>query len=289
MIWCYVGFSIISATPRHGENITAYQAEVARRSRLTPEELAAVGPPTLLNSYTAPVAGAVAIGPNTHTAQTPSGVFSMAQAVAETTWPHSSATPLAFNGPAQSFGEGFIADADAIIGTPTVLRQPSLDISPRRATDATTTSPRQRRQRAATPANKPPTASTLRITNRREAILTSRLLVAAFQEAIDYRPERQHNRQPPALWIGDAQYLLDISEIVAELHNIVELLEASRPVKRAPVRKTAKRFGKFFDSYQSTLGHGAAALTVAGIGAWMFHFGLLPTEFLDITSVLKHK
>jgi hypothetical protein len=222
-------------------DVVAYQAEVARRSKMTPEELSRE-PPTLLTSETPPMAG--------------------------TTRP-------------QSFG---FAEAGDRAG---FNQGPFGDYTPEDAVDASAARPRQRRKRIAGDTAKPRVraATIITIANRREAIEASRLLIAAFQEAADYDQKRHHNQSPPALWVDDDRYLLDVREIVADLHKIVELLEASKPVRATPVRKTARRFGKFIDAYQSTLGHGVAALTAAGIGGWLLHFGVLPSEF----SILKHK
>ena len=131
---------------------------------------------------------------------------------------------------------------------------------------------------------------TVAIANRREAIQASRLLIAAFQEAADYDQKRQHNQNPPALWVDDERYLLDIREIVSELRKIVALLEASKPVKAAPVRKTARRFGKFIDAYQSTLGTMAPLRSpLPGLADGYFISGFCRVSFLNVTSILKHK
>jgi hypothetical protein len=130
---------------------------------------------------------------------------------------------------------------------------------------------------------------TLTIKDREQAIYYSRGLIAVFQEAAEY-DRRRSNEKPPALWVDDERYLLDVREILSELRKIVTLLEATaKPVKAVPVQKTARRFGKFIDTYQNTLGHTLAVLTTMGIASWMVHVGLLPSEFPQIATLLKRK
>lgn len=110
-------------------------------------------------------------------------------------------------------------------------------------------------------------STTVTIRDRAGAISLSRALIEVFQEAVDYVPARHHNQSKPVLWVDNERYLSEIQEIVSQLQKIVALLDTQKTnrVKAAPIRKMTGRFGQFFNSYQSTLGHSLAVLTTGTI------------------------
>lgn len=231
----------------------SYQAEVARRAKMTPEELAAEDrargrtPPLLqaLSPFDMPRRRRL-ISPGGIEFDGNPGWLSPMPKTHEVS--HSQSTMAA-------------AGSVVLATTPEIVKGPA--------------KPRTRRRSA-----------TLAITDRRAAIASSRNLIALFQEAAEYDPALHHNQGKPLLWINDERYLLDIREIVGELRKIVTLLEAqAKPLKAAPVRKTARRFGKLIDAYQSTLGHSLAVLTVMGVASWAVHLGLVPAEFSEIAKL----
>jgi len=117
------------------------------------------------------------------------------------------------------------------------------------------------------------------VRDRRLALEQIRTLLTAFEEVVEYNPQRHHNQPPPALWIDDADslksYLKDVKELVSELKQLNDCLKkspeitAEKPAESASIVKNACK--KFVDSYAENLGKGAAALSVAVVTALLYN------------------
>ena len=127
------------------------------------------------------------------------------------------------------------------------------------------------------PANVRPGQRPLLI-NRHEIIRYSTALIAALQEAADYDPLRHHNEPPPSLRIDDPDYLAEVRSLVAELKRLNSILEAKTVseshLAEDSVSHLAKHFDTFFGAYAKSLGHGAAALTIATVLALLTRAGV---------------
>jgi len=144
------------------------------------------------------------------------------------------------------------------------------------------------RQTKRTRANRAATVKTRsaksRPINRAVALDYSRILIAAFQEAIDYGAVQGRNERHPPLWINDPAYIAEIKSLVAELQRLNDLLEA----KKKPVKKQASIFArhvdKFLQSYTKHLGIGAAYLTIGCLATYLKSMGI---DFE--MNVLRHR
>jgi hypothetical protein len=119
------------------------------------------------------------------------------------------------------------------------------------------------------------------LTNVKEVIRHTNVLVIALQEVLDYDPVRGHNQPPPPLWNEDRSYLGDVGSLVRELRRLNSLLEAKRPRKKEASRAVidlAGHFNHFLHSYTGTLGKGMAGLTVLAMANLLLHAGVDPTS-----------
>jgi hypothetical protein len=79
----------------------------------------------------------------------------------------------------------------------------------------------------------------------------SRVLIEALQDALDYHPNRHHNRPAPDLRISDdQQFIEELRSLVRELKRLNDLLEANKP-RVAAARKEVSLLGKHFDRRRS--------------------------------------
>jgi hypothetical protein len=119
---------------------------------------------------------------------------------------------------------------------------------------------------------------TILIQNRVEIVKYSTAIIAALQEALDYKVERHHNLPPPVLRLDDENYLIELRNLVAELQRLNALLEkstlSSAQAARRKVSSIEKHFDKFLSSYASALGKGAAGLTVAAAAGLLYQAGV---------------
>jgi hypothetical protein len=115
-----------------------------------------------------------------------------------------------------------------------------------------------------------------RILNSARALQYSKIVITALEEALDYDPLRQHNQPPPDLRLDDPNYLIEIRSLVAELRRLNELLEKKKsgPSVSRSTGRLAKHFDKFFGSYASALGKGAAGLTIGAAAALLYQAGV---------------
>jgi len=97
------------------------------------------------------------------------------------------------------------------------------------------------------------------------ALFQLRNLIEAFEEAAGF--DRARNVRPPVLWIENDQYLAELKDILIELRELKQVLEAAQIARAvsSDAEKTASKLDKFIDSYMSEMGKGAAQLTKAGI------------------------
>lgn len=132
------------------------------------------------------------------------------------------------------------------------------------------------------------------VARRANIIFYSDLFIAALEEALDYDPARHHNQPPPALRIEDSNYLNEIRALTLELKRLNQNLEAAAKAdsksttrqKRTPRKEVEKstievkkHLNTFFSKYASTLGTGAAALTIGTAGALLYQLGV-PLDFI---------
>jgi hypothetical protein len=178
--------------------------------------------------------------------------------------------PLTLHAPAAMMGTGTLTAETAVL-TPSPAAE---SVTPRRKRRVASSSARTRRKQSAPARTKRDV-----ITNPTELVRHSQILIIALQEALDYDPLRGHNRQPPALWIDNPSYLIDVNSLVIELRRLNSLLEAKRPRKEAKraVIDLSGHFNRFLRSYATTLGTGAGVLTLGVIASLLGHAGLDPT------------
>ena len=113
------------------------------------------------------------------------------------------------------------------------------------------------------------------IQNRKELISYTGILIDALQDALDYDSLRQHNYPPPDLRINDSQYLDELRKLIAELQRLNTLLEEIKPTAaKTAATKVGKHFDKFFESYASALGKGAAGLTIGVVAILLAKAGV---------------
>ncbi len=127
------------------------------------------------------------------------------------------------------------------------------------------------------------------VTRKTQVVFFSKLFIAALEEALDYDPHRHHNQPPPPLRLDNQDYLADIKTLVTELKRLNENLEAASkviarekpkrtPKKRKDVEKSAIKVSRhvntFLHKYASTLGTGAAMLTIGTAGALLQQLGV---------------
>jgi hypothetical protein len=67
---------------------------------------------------------------------------------------------------------------------------------------------------------KPKASPRLVIRNREQVVAYSNIIISSLQEALDYDPARHHNQPPPELRLGDARYLRDVRDLIAELKRL---------------------------------------------------------------------
>ncbi|SEN89946.1 hypothetical protein SAMN05443254_11388 [Bradyrhizobium sp. OK095] len=137
---------------------------------------------------------------------------------------------------------------------------------------------------------------TVVIRSVRQALFHSRLVIAAFDEALEYDVLRQHNEPPPLLLLDSPDYLDEIRKLVVELRHLNSYLETVRrfpkrraedtTVLRGPVASTKRHINTFLGRYASTLGHGAGILTVGALVTLLYQLGLPETVFEQLIRKL---
>ena len=126
--------------------------------------------------------------------------------------------------------------------------------------------------------------------DKAEAIRFARVLIDAFQDVLDYDPNKHHNQGPPALWLSEPSYHQEIHKLVAELKRLTKRLERKTPSAKPPkepIFRFAKHLDTFLDSYAGAFGKTAAALTIAAAGGLLYHLGLGKEIIDNIWSHLK--
>jgi hypothetical protein len=111
-----------------------------------------------------------------------------------------------------------------------------------------------------------------------QAIRQLHVLETAFQEASEYDPIRHHNQPPPALWVGKAEYIADLKELLSELRLLNDRLKTEKLDKPKGMEGSASvavvAGKKFVESYADVMGKGAAALTIGGIATLFISLGV---------------
>jgi hypothetical protein len=136
------------------------------------------------------------------------------------------------------------------------------------------------------------------VTRKTQVVFFSKLFISALEEALEYDPSRHHNHPPPPLRLEDADYLSEIRSLISELKRLNANLEAAaaagktkaatkrKPAKRQSAERSAsdvsKHLNSFLSKYASTLGTGAAALTIGTAGALLYQLGV------PLDLILKH-
>jgi hypothetical protein len=129
------------------------------------------------------------------------------------------------------------------------------------------------------------------INNRAQLVKTSRLIIVALEETLDYDPARHHNQPPPDLWVDDSEYLEELRKLVAELKVLNGHLEAAK-LSKAKTQQSATRLAKHFDaflrnyaeSFGKAAGKGSGYLAVAAIAGVLYQTGVLPELLGKILS-----
>lgn len=114
--------------------------------------------------------------------------------------------------------------------------------------------------------------------NLPQALRQLTVLETAFQEAIEYDPNRHHNQPPPALWVEKAEYVADMKALLSELRMLNERLKTEKLDKPKGMEGSASvavvAGKKFVESYADVMGKGAAALTIGGIATLFISLGV---------------
>lgn len=117
---------------------------------------------------------------------------------------------------------------------------------------------------------------------REDVLRYSRVLIEALQDALDYDPNRQHNRSAPELRVSDDEsFLKELRKIVAELRRLNDLLESKKrnvSATRKQVISLGQHFNKFLTNNSGAFGKAAGKdswyLLVGGIGGLLYHGGV---------------
>jgi hypothetical protein len=136
---------------------------------------------------------------------------------------------------------------------------------------------KRRSRRAQSRAKASKTSGTVSTRRKNEALQQVLVLITAFEEVLAYDPGRQHNQPKPALWIDSPEYLQTVRELLHELRQLNELLQAPLPPKRAASRKAGiiqRGAETFVIKYAATLGVGAATLTLGAVVVLLNSLGL---------------
>jgi hypothetical protein len=153
-----------------------------------------------------------------------------------------------------------VADAGAglEIGDPRPQEEPAVPAPPTK---------RKRRAKA---------KAEIKVKSRKEAILYSRVVIAAFDEVLDYAPHRRHNQPVPDLFMDDAVYLREIRHLVGELRKINSLLESPRNNRAAAAAAGVwgKRVNTFLDAYAKSLAKPAAWMTMLVVVGFLSKLGV---------------
>ncbi len=127
-----------------------------------------------------------------------------------------------------------------------------------------------------------PSRNTNAAQKREDILRYSRILIEALQEALDYDPNRQHNRPAPELRISDDErFLQELRNIIVELKRLNDLLESKKrnvSTTRKEVASLGQHFDKFLTNYASAFGKAAGkgswCLLVGGVGGLLYHAGV---------------
>jgi hypothetical protein len=133
------------------------------------------------------------------------------------------------------------------------------------------------------------TPSSTIVRNRAYVIRTSTAIITSLQEVLEYDPIRNHNQQPPELWLNDQKYISEIRELVAELKTLNKLLQT----KVAPEKEhnaivdLGVHANKFLDSFASVTGKGAGWLLVAALASLLYQTGIVPDIAASLFQHIK--
>lgn len=128
------------------------------------------------------------------------------------------------------------------------------------------------------------------IRNKTLLIENSRVLLALFQDVLDYNPRRGHNGGPPELWLEDKHYLNDVRQLVSELKRLNDLLErrASKSDTTKATVELAQSLQKTFDGFGETFGKSLGVATAAAIaGATLYFAGVSPEAVAKYYKLFK--
>src|SRR5205085_5493969 len=106
---------------------------------------------------------------------------------------------------------------------------------------------------------------------------SSKALINAFEEVLNYDPSRHHNRPPPDLRIEDSNYLEEVRILAGELRRLNDLLEKTqinKPQTKHAVLQFQKHFDGFLNRFATSLATGAAGLLIATGGALLYEAGV---------------
>jgi hypothetical protein len=143
--------------------------------------------------------------------------------------------------------------------------------------------------------------------NPQEILLLSNLIITAIDDALEYTELSvdRRNRPAPPLLIPDVSedYLRQLRRLVEELRRLNDNLEyAATAPKQAPKRKTERtpkadakntavhlkrHINTFLNQYATSMGKGAAALTVGTLSALLIRFGVPVETFAALIKNLK--
>jgi hypothetical protein len=149
-------------------------------------------------------------------------------------------------------------------------------------------------EREAKKLDKPDSAASVPVTNRRHVIRYTQIVITALEEVLSYDSVRHHNQPPPDLWMDDAQYLSELRKLVEELKRLNNLLEKKTlrdKRTREAIQGVAAYSNLFLKSYASSVGKAAGKgswyLLVGTIGALLYHAGVGDKLVTDVLSAVK--
>lgn len=118
------------------------------------------------------------------------------------------------------------------------------------------------------------------------------ILVTALEEASDFNLRRHHNHPPPALWVGNDEYLSDLRILLVELRRLNDHLAATPNAGQAKDLEKSSSLAmvagkKFVESYSEVMGKGAAALTIGAVAMMLVSFGVDKGTVNGLWNLLK--
>ena len=116
------------------------------------------------------------------------------------------------------------------------------------------------------------------------------VLITALEQALEYKPRKQGNSQPPELYseleLDKPVNRKDVAELVAELRRLNDALEKARaPVKKSSLMAPGSMLRKVVERFAMTTATGAAVLVVGVAATWLQQAGLYDPSVIPMPKL----